>query len=474
MSAITLVDAAWLSVSIGEPTQGSPWGTAVIALFFFVIMAVVGTMMVSPKDKTWLPMVVIAGYIAKLVGSTARYLVLELVYGGKGDATGYHGAGLELSAVWRSFQVPTTVQRVGTDVVEATTGLLYVPYQPSMLGGFFIFASISFFGQLLLYAAFRHSFPARHLKWYAALIFFWPTMVYWPSSIGKEALMILWIGIASYGVARLLKGYNPAWVFLIAIGLAGGGVIRLHMSLLLAGGLVMALLLGKAPAVQGAQVRRFGLLGAAGVGLVVVAVFTAADFGVDLTAAASVEAATDEVGNVLSGVESQTDKGGSAVTGSAVTSPADLPEAILRVMFRPLPNEATNIQSLASSLEGTILLLVFILRLPWILRNMFRMRRTPYAIFAFLYTGGFIIAFSAILNLGILARQRSQVIPFFLALLVVWGRKHVAEDDEEPLVDPKGEPRQLELATASSAQQPALTLVRSGNQPVGSSSPHRR
>jgi hypothetical protein len=475
MNAITFVDAAWLSVtSTAEPTQGSPWGTAVVALFFFVVVAVIGNSMAWPKDRTWLPTVIIGGYLAKLLGSTARYLVLELVYNGKGDAVGYHGAGLQLSSVWRSFQVPSNVERVGTDVVEAITGLLYVPYQPSMLGGFFIFASIAFFGQMLLYAAFRHSFPTRHLKWYAGLIFFWPTMVYWPSSIGKEALMIFWIGLTSYGVARLLKSYSPAWVFLIALGLAGGGIIRLHMSLLLAGGLVFALLIGKAPAIKGAQLRRFGLLGTAAAGLVVVAVFTAADFGVDLTAVASAEAATDEVGNVLEGVADQTDKGDSAVTGEAVSSPADLPEAILRVMFRPLPNEADTMQLLASSAEGTLLLLVFLFRLPWILRNMFRMRRTPYAIFAFLYTGGFIVAFSAILNLGILARQRSQVIPFFLALMVVWGRKYVEGDDDESLAGPKEEePRPLELATVSSGHQAGLTLVHSGSQPVGTS-PSRR
>jgi hypothetical protein len=336
-----------------------------------------------------------------------------------------------------------------------------------MLGGFFIFASIAFFGQLLFYAAFRHSFPARHLKWYAGLIFFWPTMVYWPSSIGKEALMIFWIGLTAYGVARLLKGYHPGWVAVIAIGLAGGGIIRLHMSLLLAGALVIALLVGKAPAVNGAKFRRFILLGTAAVGLAFVAVFTAADFGVDLTAVASAEAATDEVGNVLTGVSDQTDKGGSAVEGSAVTSPLDLPEAILRVLFRPLPNEATTLQLLASSAEGTVLLAVFLFRLPRILRNLFRSRRTPYAIFAFVYTGGFIIAFSAILNLGILARQRSQVIPFFLALMVVWGRKHIEEDDEELLSVPAEEPRPLELATTSSGQPPALTLVNSGLRPVG-------
>ncbi len=468
MSAIALGDVASLVVMQGDrPPDGSAWGTAVVAMFFFVVMAVIGTMMASPKDRSWLPMVIIGGFIAKLLGSTARYLVLELVYNGKGDAVGYHGAGLRLSSVWRSFQVPSTIDRIGTDVVDAITGLLYVPYQPSMLGGFFMFASVAFFGQMLLYAAFRHSFSTRHLKWYAALMFFWPTIVYWPSSIGKESLMLFWIGVTSYGVARLLKSYNPAWVALIGLGLAGGGIIRLHIPLLLVGSLVIALLVAKAPAVPGAQVRRVGLLVAAGAGLVVFALFTAGNFGVDLSTAVSVEAASDEVGNVLSAVEARTDTGGSAVAGSAVTSPLDLPEAMLRVLFRPLIHESTSVPLLASSLDGTVLLVVFVVRLPWILRNLFRSRRTPYAIYAFLYTGGFVIAFSSILNLGILARQRSQMVPLFLALLVVWGRKHVEEEPDDAPPGRQASPRELEPVFA--AHHPALTLVQSTSGQNGSS-----
>jgi hypothetical protein len=45
-------------------------------------------------------------------------------------------------------------------------------------------------------------------------------------------------------------------------------------------------------------------------------------------------------------------------------------------------------------------------------------------LFDTLYTIGFVVAFSAIFNLGILARQRVQVLPFLLAALVGlgWGR----------------------------------------------------
>lgn len=440
--------AAPLASTVTEAPSagGSPWGTTIVALFFFVVVALIGWAMASPKDRKWLPVVVIVAFIAKLIGSTARYLVLVLVYHGRGDATGYHGAGLRISESWRSFEVPTTVQRIGTDVVEAITGLLYVPYQPSMLGGFYIFASLAFLGQLLLYAAFRHSLPERHLKWYAAAIFFSPTIVYWPSSIGKEALMLLWIGIASYGAARLLANYNPAWAGVILIGLAGSGIIRLHMTLLLSAGMVLALLLARAPRVTAPQARRLLLLGAASVALVLVVLLTAQDFGVDLAAAASADSATDEVGEVFAQVEGQTDRGGSAVSGGAVTSPADVPEAILRVIFRPLPNEADTAPLLVASLEGTLLLLIFVVRLPWIIGNLRHLRRYPYLMYAFFYSGGFILAFSAILNLGILARQRSQVMPFFLALMIVLGRKHVEEAVEPaPAPEPVPAPKPLEL-----------------------------
>jgi hypothetical protein len=44
---------------------------------------------------------------------------------------------------------------------------------------------------------------------------------------------------------------------------------------------------------------------------------------------------------------------------------------------------------------------------------------------AFFYTGGFIIGFSAILNLGLLARQRVQVLPMLFVLIagLAWDEK---------------------------------------------------
>ena len=53
------------------------------------------------------------------------------------------------------------------------------------------------------------------------------------------------------------------------------------------------------------------------------------------------------------------------------------------------------------------------------------------------FTGAFVIAFSSIFNLGILARQRSQVIPFLLVVIVglgwrKWSAADVAQVESPP------------------------------------------
>ena len=60
------------------------------------------------------------------------------------------------------------------------------------------------------------------------------------------------------------------------------------------------------------------------------------------------------------------------------------------------------------------------------------MRRQPYVAYCLGITLTFIFAFSAFSNFGILARERCQVLPFFLALLCipVWQREGVVSIEE--------------------------------------------
>jgi hypothetical protein len=408
------------------------WDVAAIPFISLLLVLVIAARMPTDVDGRWLPGVVVGAFVLKIFGAIARWWVLVDLYGGVGDAAGYHGRGIAYASVWRSFHVPhVEVGSAGTTFVSQVTALLYVPHIPSnMLGGFFIFATVAFCGQLLLYAAFRKAVPGARLGWYAVGILLLPSMVFWPSSIGKEALMIAFIGVTAYASARVLSDYRIRWAVVAGAGIVGAAAIRSHIAALLAAAITAAMLLGKAPRVHVAQVRRLVLLGVSVAGLIAAVSTASLRFGVDLTQPADVDP-------FISELQRRTQQGGSAVSGQAIRSLADVPAGVLRVVFRPLPNEAVSAQGWASALESVALLVVAVLLLPAMIRHARRLRSYPYLLFSLVFTVGFIWGFSAIFNLGILARQRTQMLPFLVALLVgLGGRIRAPSTEPERALEP--------------------------------------
>lgn len=410
----------------------------IVLLVLSVPVCLLARHMATDLDRTWLPTMIVAGWIAKMLFSAGRHWALQVLYRGVGDATGYHGAGERLAVEFRALDIPEFA--TGTQFIDWITGLLYVPYIPTKLGGFFLYATLAFFGQVLLYAAFRRAFPSERLKWYAALIFFFANLLYWPSSIGKDALMVLFIGIAAYGAVRLFADYRPRWLPVIAIGVAGSGVIRSHIGLLLVGAIGIAIAVGRRPKLKEANFRR--IVSLAGLALVAAGAiqYAIADFGIDLSGGINETLLEEELDPVFAGVEKQTDKGGSAVEGGAIRSIVDIPEGVIRVIFRPLITDAHNAQALANSIvEGTFLLALFIWRGPAIVRNFRHKWRDPYMLFSLVYVAGFVFGHSAVLNLAIMARQRSQAIPFVIVILVELGAK-VIKKEKPSLAEIESEP----------------------------------
>jgi len=194
--------------------------------------------------------------------------------------------------------------------------------------------------------------------------------------------------------------------------------------------------LGKKPSLESARLRRIVTLSALGLVLVGAVNYAIQDFGIDLSAGISESLLEEEFDPIFAGVEASTEQGGSAVDGQGIRSPLDIPEAVIRVVFRPLPPDAHNIQALLNSLaEGSLLLALFIWRSPAILRNFHRRWREPFVVMSLVYCAGFIFGHSPVLNLAIMARQRAQVIAFVLALLVVLGERP-KETTKAPEADP--------------------------------------
>ncbi|MGH9005526.1 MAG: hypothetical protein ACRDYV_20565, partial [Acidimicrobiia bacterium] len=317
------------------------------------------------------------------------------------------------SGTWDRVFAAEVPKLGGTEVMRLITGVVYIFTGPTKLGGFLVFSCLGFWGLYGFYRGFRIGFPGGDHRRYAVLLFFLPSLLYWPSSIGKEAWMLFTLGIAAWGAALVLR-YRGRGYVVLGLGLAGTAMVRPHITLLLFVALFIAYLMRRRSWVASGS----GLLGRiAGIGLMVLV------GGLVLTLAARFfnlqELDKEGVEQVLDRTEDQSSKGGSQFDVARPKSPGEFPEAVMTVLFRPFPWEAGNAQALVASVEGTILALLFVVSLPRLARLPRLLVTTPYLVFAVSYTLMFVFAFSSVGNFGIITRQRTQVFPMVLVLLAL-------------------------------------------------------
>ncbi len=358
----------------------------------------------------WVRRLVIAALIAKLGGTLARYAVLLSVYG-EGDALEYDRVGRALAQFFRQgdFTVDIGQRVVGTGFIEIVTGLTYTVTGSTRLGGFFVYSWLGFWGLYLFYRAFRLACPDGEHRRYGLLLFFLPSMLFWPSSIGKDAWMTLMLGAFAYGAARLLVHRKSGLLWMVA-GTVGTAMVRPHVTVIAVAGLMIAYLVSGS---DGATMARplSKVAGLAVLAVVFTFAFGAVENYLKLDESTSIEQAFDRT-------TERTSKGGSEFEAPGARSPLELPAAIFSVIFRPLPYEAGNAFSLFASLEGTFLLVLFLGN--WRrLRNLLPRRQSPYLAMVAAYSLMFTVAFSNVSNFGILARQRAQLLPFLLVVLAV-------------------------------------------------------
>ena len=128
------------------------------------------------------------------------------------------------------------------------TGAVYTLIGSSKLGGFVFFSWLGFWGLFFFYRAFTIAVPLGRRRSYALLLFFLPSLVFWPSSIGKEAWMMFSLGIAAYGVAKILTYATWRGLIICGVGLWAAGMVRPHMAALVAVSLAAAVITRKSKA----------------------------------------------------------------------------------------------------------------------------------------------------------------------------------------------------------------------------------
>ncbi|MEZ5409739.1 MAG: hypothetical protein R2761_17050 [Acidimicrobiales bacterium] len=364
----------------------------------------------DPRLRT----IVIAGLAAKLLGSFARFFSNEYVIG-HADASLYHDVGVALAGEFQKFvfsgpSVSVYLDRgPGTNFIRAATGVLYLLIGPTITGGYVLYSYLSYWGLYLFYRAHRIAMPDGLRRRYAALLFFMPSMVFWPSSIGKEAWMTFALGLGAYGLARLLD-YRRYGYLMIALGVSAMGLVRPHVAAIFAAALAAGFLLRRSRGQPGAAARKL-------IGLLLLTVLA----GILLAKLQSFFGITEGLNaqEVFDETTRRSSQGGSEFTPVQPNSPLGLPWAIVTVLFRPFVFEANSAAALASAAEGTVFMAFFVWNVPRLVRLPAQMFLRAYVGFSVVYTLVFVYAFSAIANFGILVRQRTQLTPIALIVLTV-------------------------------------------------------
>lgn len=416
----------WLVFEVSASGRDEAW-RALVVIPLLLLLSVPLLLRAGRRDPDprFLPLLVWA-FVLKCLASVARYLMAFVLYNGN-DGRSYSEEGARLAGEYLQGNFGADIGRefIGTGFVRVATGVLYMITGPSLYVSWAVFSLLGFWGTYFLYRAFRVSIHDGDVRRYALLLLLLPSVLFWPASLGKEALVTFGIGLMAYGSALLLAGYRT-WAVPLLLGVAVTGVVRPHITAALFAALAVAWFLRRRPR-PATELTPLAYVGGA-VGIIVtgalVASFAATFLEVDL----SVDGFTSAIGETTE----LTDEGGSTFTPATVHSPLDMPLAAFTILFRPLLVEATNAQMLLAAGEGSLLLLLVALSAKSWRHLPQRLRRQPYLIFCLAYMLVFVYAFSNFGNFGILTRQRVQVLPFLLVFLALRPPRVRPEPDTTP------------------------------------------
>ena len=396
-------------------------------------------------DKPLLRQLLGTAYVYKTLVVAAFALVLLEYYGG-GDALAYHDTAAELAAgVWRYGQFPEFGGQAGTYFVGRLTAYIYLVIGSSFIGGMLFYGSLSFWGSYFYLRMYRAAFPKRDLLPVALLLFFFPSITFWTSSISKDALILFFGGVFCWNFSRIAQRFSAARLPALGLSVLGMGMVRPHIALMAAIAATTALTMSQGLPRLSQKASRF-------IGLVILAVGI---FYLLPVVVAQLRMEEFSLGGTQEFLEWQfrvTARGGSS---------AELSESLFvrfalapLSLVRPFPWEAHNLTSAIASLEG-MLFLYFLWRYRRnIFRNVSSSRNHAVVVFALAFLLQFFVAFASIANFGTLARQRVMLFPILFVLLTPPRRQEPHTSTTRTHAEPTA--RQAAVAHVAGPLQPEV------------------
>jgi len=385
---------------------------------YLVLAAVLGVLLYRNTIKTVSPSfpasLFVLALAVKLLFSLSRYWTAVDLYGGASDAPAYHAEGLLLAPYFRDFDFSILewyrFRGAGSTRMAILTGLVYSVFPSSLAGSFLFFAVLAFVGSALFYRAVCMSSNDRSIAAYTVFVFFMPSILFWPASLGKDAWVFFASGLVAWGWASFVRRNHFMGLLVVAIALMLINFVRPHIAAFMGASLAAAYILYATRAIRSVIVWLVGAVVVTGLAYYLIQSGTAF-LQLD-------ELSFEAVEGFVSEQQARTTIGGSSYATVSVFTPTGAVTGLVTALARPFPWEAHNLQALLISLE-TVGWLAFC----WFQRRVFvskllAIRRDPFTAFAIFYSLITLMALTSIGNFGIIVRQRVMVLPFLWMLFV--------------------------------------------------------
>jgi hypothetical protein len=407
---------------LGALFFASPGANSITSsLVYIPLLVMAGIFAVAnlTRHDAYLRRLMFASLWAHMAASAVFLWIGIVVYYGIADAFHYWTVGLMRAADfqslgWAAFPGPYW----STNLIGNICGVAILLIGDALPTLFIAFTLVSLVGTYLFYRAFEIAFPNGDRWLFGVLVALLPSLLFWSSFVGKDALIQFFIAMTCFGFARLIERTDLSGILTCAIGLVGVLLIRVHIAIMLAIAASFPFAIGRSRAGGPNLILKILLIPllAGGTYLLIRNAWSMLDLP-DNTSASILDQENSAAFN--------SQIGGSAFNGGA-TLPVRIAESPF-LLFRPFPWEVHNLIGFASAAEslGWICLCWYRRReIWWTIRHW----RDPYIGFLLVYAAVFMVMFAgAINNFGILLRQRIMLTP--LALMVVCAKSKPQEQD---------------------------------------------
>jgi hypothetical protein len=331
------------------------------------------------------------------------------------DAYIYHHDAIKYASMIRSGDWNSIPLGVGTEATSLATAILYAPLGGNVYGAVFFSAVLGFIAALFFCRALRPWCTREEMRKYCRIAIFLPSIAMWTSILGKDSWVALGLGLCAYGFSCALKHRASRPLLYLFTGAAIVTMLRPHIALSCAVAMAFAYCWGMASSIRVSILAKI-------VRTTVLAASLAAVTLIARNYLSIQELSGERIDSITRTVSNGNNIGGSAIGGDRDPDGggmlSEAPRGVVRVLLEPFPWEVHNVNSGLASFEN-LLIAWFLLRYGRRPRMIWRaIVRQPYLLFCFALAVELLLMFSILPNLGLISRQRVQLLPFLFAVLV--------------------------------------------------------